>query len=146
MGGRMGKCDFGVDPGARRSLEWTDLPLDMHVEILAYIPLADLARQATVSKNMLGLYKERLRERQTCIDAHLAVGWPVEVTRGLSRGDTDVPRDLVVSPPVSLCALQLFPGPVSFEKGEVKLFMPSFSFFPFLGAADTKRTRPQSAA
>ncbi len=41
------------------------------------------------------------KERQVCIDAHLAERWPAEVVEGLSQADKAVPRDLIVSPPVS---------------------------------------------
>jgi hypothetical protein len=44
--------------------------------------------------------KERLQERQACIEARLAEGWPVEVTEGLSAADMAVPRDLIDTPPV----------------------------------------------
>ncbi len=60
---------------------------------------------ATESKFIMAAYKERLQERQACIDAHLAEGWPVEVTEGLSAADTAVPRDLIVSPPVNLLCI-----------------------------------------
>jgi hypothetical protein len=77
------------------------MPLDVHLHILAFVPLAELARLATMGKGMLTLYQERLKERQTCIEACLAVGWPREVTEGLSPADMAVPRDFIVSPPVS---------------------------------------------
>jgi hypothetical protein len=88
-------------PGSCRSFSWTDMPLDIHLHILGFIPFADLARLATVGKGMLALYKERLKERQSCIEARLSKGWPKEVTEGLSQADTAVPRDFIVSPPVS---------------------------------------------
>jgi hypothetical protein len=94
----------GGCPGLNSDLDFSKLPLDLQLHILSYAPLAALARMATVSKYMLAVYKERLQERQACMDANLAEGWPAETTEGLSPADMAVPRDLVVSPPVSpLC-------------------------------------------
>jgi hypothetical protein len=76
------------------------MPFDIQLAILADIPLAELARLATLGKALRAAYKERLKERGVCIEASLAEGWPVEVTEGLSAADTAVPRDLIVSPPV----------------------------------------------
>jgi hypothetical protein len=86
----------GINPGT----SWNDLHLDAQLAVLTHLPLAELARQATVSKSMRAGYKERLKERQACIDARLAQGWPVEVTRRLSAYRTAVPRDLIDTPAV----------------------------------------------
>ncbi len=95
--------DVGADlaPGSGDGLIWSDLPLDVQLHILSFIPLAELARLAPLGKVMRAGYKERLKERQACIEGSLAEGWPVEVTEGLSAADMAVPRDLIVSPPVS---------------------------------------------
>jgi hypothetical protein len=77
------------------------MPIDLQLAILEYIPLAELARLATLSKGIRAAYKDRLQERQTCISAGLAQGWPEEVTEGLSAADIAVPRDFVVTPLVS---------------------------------------------
>lgn len=92
----------GVLSGSQHGLNWTDTPLDIQLLILEYIPLAQLARLATLCKLMQAVYGERLQERETCIQARMAEAWPAEVTEGLSAADTAVPRDLITSSPVSL--------------------------------------------
>jgi hypothetical protein len=77
------------------------MPLDVHLHVIAFVPLAELAGLASTSKGMLALHRERLKERQTSIGSHLAKGWPTEVTEGLSQADMAVPRDFIASPPVS---------------------------------------------
>ncbi len=86
--------------GSLHGLQWTDLPFDIQLAILADIPLAELARLATLSKGMRAAYEERLKERQSCIQERLAEGWLGLLSRQLSQADMAVPRDLVVSPPV----------------------------------------------
>ncbi len=94
---------FGPDaaPGAGNGLIWADLPPDIHEYILSLVTLAELAGLATLGKDLRAAYMERLNQREACIEACLAKDWPVEVTEGLSPADTAVPRDLIVSPPVS---------------------------------------------
>jgi hypothetical protein len=77
------------------------MPLDIQLSVLAYVPLADLARLATLSKGMRAVYTERLQERETCIDARVDKA-PDDVIQRLAAVDIAVPRDLVVTPPVSL--------------------------------------------
>jgi hypothetical protein len=88
-------------PGAGSSLIWADLPLDIQRYILSFIPLAELAGLAPWARTLVAAYEERLEERQACIEASLAQGWPEGMMEGLSAADTAVPRDLIVSPPVS---------------------------------------------
>jgi hypothetical protein len=90
----------GGFPGSHGGLTWADVPVDVQLYIIAFIPLADLARMAGMGKSMRAAYRERLKERETCIEARLAVGWPREVTKGLSAADMAVPRDLIDTPPV----------------------------------------------
>jgi hypothetical protein len=77
----------------------------MQLLILPHIPLDELARLATLSKGIREAYKERLKERETCIQEHLSGGWPTQVTDGFSKADMAVPRDLVVSPPVCVAPI-----------------------------------------
>jgi hypothetical protein len=93
--------DAAPAPGSGNGLTWSDLPLDVLLTILADAPLAELARLATLGKDLRAAYKERLKDREACIRARLAEDWPAEVTEGLSAADMAVPRDLIVSPPVS---------------------------------------------
>jgi hypothetical protein len=96
----------GGYPGVHPGPTFNDLHLDLQLAVLAHVPLADLARHATMCQVMRAGYKERLQEREACIEASLASGWPVEVTEGLSAADMAVPRDLIVSPPVRLLSLK----------------------------------------
>jgi hypothetical protein len=81
-------------------LSWADMPLELQLHIMGLAPLADLARAATLCKGMQAAYRERLQEREACIQANLAEGWPPEVTDGLSEAHMALPRDLIVTPPV----------------------------------------------
>jgi hypothetical protein len=80
--------------------EWTDVPLELQLLILADTPLAELARLATLCKPLRAVYRERLRERQACIEGRLAEGWPKDVTKEFSPEDMALPHDLIDSPPV----------------------------------------------
>jgi hypothetical protein len=93
--------------GAHHGAQWADVPLDVERIIMHDVPLAVLARLATLSKGFLALYRERLQERDDCIRGRLAQGWPAEVTEGLSPPDMAVPQDLVMRPPVRLSSLCL---------------------------------------
>jgi hypothetical protein len=95
-----GNSLLGNYTGSQQGLAWTDMPLDIQLLIIEYLPLADLARMATMSNFMLAAYSERLQERQACIEASLAEDWPLEITQGLSAADMAVPKDLIVTPPV----------------------------------------------
>jgi hypothetical protein len=83
-----------------RGLSWADIPVEVQQHILGFVPLADLARAAAVCKGMRAAYRERLQEREACIQLSSEEGWPPEVTEGLSPAHMALPRDLVVTPPV----------------------------------------------
>ncbi len=93
----------GCCPGTRPCHVWEDLPGEVRKRILGYVSLAELARLATLCKGLHAAYRERLAERQACIEARMADEvWEPEVTEGLSQADMAVPRDLIVDPPVCL--------------------------------------------
>jgi hypothetical protein len=94
-----------VSSGSDFGVKDKHIPLDVTLHIFSYMPLADLARVAILGKAMRALYKQRLKEREACIEARLAQRWPAEVRQGLSAANMAVPRDLIDTPPVRLLSV-----------------------------------------
>ncbi len=77
-----------------------ELPEDMLRIIVGYLPLADLARLACVSKELHTPYVERVNQRDTAVSALLELHFTAEFRQGLSPAQTALPRDLVADPQV----------------------------------------------
>jgi hypothetical protein len=55
---------------------------------------------------MLFVYKERLQERQACVEARLAESLPKDVTEMFCPTDMALPHDLIDTPPVRFMTFQ----------------------------------------
>ncbi len=79
-----------------------DLPADMQRLVLGYVPLADLARLACLTKQLRTAYVDRVTKRDTAVTARLGSHFTPAFREGLTPAQTALPRDLVVDPPVWL--------------------------------------------
>jgi hypothetical protein len=72
----------------------------MQSVILGYVPLADLARLACLSKQLRPAYVERVTKRDAVVTALLETHFTPAFREGLLPAQTALPRDLIVQPQV----------------------------------------------
>jgi hypothetical protein len=77
-----------------------DLPADMQMVIWGFVPLADLARLACLSKQLRTACRERVLKRNDVVAALLQSHFTAEFREGLTPVQTALPWDLVVHPQV----------------------------------------------
>jgi hypothetical protein len=86
------------------TVSWDDIPRDVQHLIFVQLPFKKLAQLAPLCKSMRTAWVDRLAQRQQVVDSTMNDGtWPEAVTRGLSRDDTDPPRDLITPALVLPC-------------------------------------------
>jgi hypothetical protein len=102
-----------------------DLPADMQRVILGYVPLADLARLACLSKELRTAYVERVTKRDTAVTALLESHFLRAFRKGLTPAQTALPRDLVVHPPVRALPARHPSPPPSFPPPSLPHCLPT---------------------
>jgi hypothetical protein len=85
-----------------------ELPEDMQSIVLGYLPLADLARLACLSKELRMAYVERVTKRDTAVAALIDTHFTAKFREGLSLAQTALPNDLVMHPQVGQSGLTTF--------------------------------------